>query len=343
MPSCTHRHQPLRVERLPCVVAQAFRPVAERRTLNGERRAFRVSSLAGMLVFLGAVGLQASEPRVLTVRHVARALQPGEVVVITVSSPEPLRAVRGEAWGRSVGFRPGRQAGTWIGLSAIALETRAGSHAIVVTATTRAGRELAARHVLKVVAKRFPQRRLQVAPRFTEPSPEDAARIAREEARLKALYASMTPESLWAGRFGLPVASHVTSTFGVRRTFNGRTQSVHRGLDLAGAVGTPVVAPNAGRVALSDDLFFSGNTVIIDHGQGLISLLAHLSRLNVREGAVVEKGAVVGEVGATGRVTGPHLHWTLRLGGVHVDPQSLVSVLAKLDTVAPPSPPAPEP
>jgi len=180
----------------------------------------------------------------------------------------------------------------------IALETRAGSHAIVVTATTRAGRELAARHVLKVVAKRFPQRRLQVAPRFTEPSPEDRRASRARSAPEGALRVDDARVAV-AGRFGLPVASHVTSTFGVRRTFNGRTQSVHRGLDLAGAVGTPVVAPNAGRVALSDDLFFSGNTVIIDHGQGLISLLAHLSRLNVREGAVVEKGAVVGEVGAT--------------------------------------------
>jgi murein DD-endopeptidase MepM/ murein hydrolase activator NlpD len=289
-----------------------------------------LSFLLGILLLAGGLGLRAQAPDTLTVRHVARALQPGEVVVITVSSREPLQEVSGEAWDRSIGFRPGPDSGTWLGLVGIDLGTKAGSYAVRVSVQTRDGRELFARHALKVIAKKFPERRLSVAPRFTEPSREEQDRIAREQERLRKLYAAMTPESLWEDGFVLPVDSQVTSTFGVRRTFNGRTQSVHRGLDLRGTVGTPIVAPNAGRVALAEDLFYSGNTVIIDHGQGLISLLAHLSRLNVREGAMVQKGALVGEVGATGRVTGPHLHWTLRLGGVHVDPQSLVSVLATL-------------
>lgn len=282
-----------------------------------------------------AVAPRAQAPDGLTVRHASRALQPGEVVVITVTSAEPLQVVSGEAWGRTIGFRRGSGPGAWIGLAGIDLDTKAGSHAVGVTATGQDGRELFARYVLKVGPKAFPERRLSVAPHFTEPSPADRERIAREQERLRVLYASMTPESLWEGRFVLPIDSAVTSTFGVRRTFNGRTQSVHRGLDLRGAVGAPVVAPNAGRVALADDLFYSGQTVILDHGQGLISVLAHLSRLHVREGDMVPRGTRVGDVGATGRVTGPHLHWTLRLGGVTVDPLSLITVLATLDTLTP--------
>jgi murein DD-endopeptidase MepM/ murein hydrolase activator NlpD len=291
--------------------------------------------VAAAFLLAGVLAAQTQVPDALTVRHVARALQPGEVVVLAVSSTSPLESIRGEVWDRPVGFRPGPAADVWIGLVGIELGTKEGSHEVRVSARTNDGRDLFVRHVLKVVPKKFPVRKLSVAPRFTEPSPAEQERIAREQERLRKLYASMTPESLWDGGFVLPVDSQVTSVFGVRRTFNGRTQSVHRGLDLRGTVGTPIVAPNAGRVALADDLFFSGNTVILDHGQGLISVLAHMSRLKVREGDMVATGDVVGEVGATGRVTGPHLHWTLRLGGVTVDPQSLVRVLAKLDTPAP--------
>lgn len=291
--------------------------------------------LAPALLVPGARSVHAQATEALTVRHIARAIQPGEVVVLAVTSAVPLRSMSGKAWDRAIGFRPGPGADQWVGLVGIDLGTKAGSHEIRLSAQTSDGRELFARHVLKVVPKQFPERRLSVAPRFTEPSKEDQARIAREQERLRKLYATMSPEALWDDGFVLPVDSQVTSTFGVRRTFNGRTQSVHRGLDLRGTVGTPIVAPNAGRVALADDLFFSGNTVILDHGQGLISVLAHMSRLNVREGDMVSRGDVVGEVGATGRVTGPHLHWTLRVGGVQVDPQSLVNVLDRLDTLAP--------
>jgi murein DD-endopeptidase MepM/ murein hydrolase activator NlpD len=292
-------------------------------------------SLAAALLLAGELAVHAQAPDTLGVRHVARAIQPGEVVLIAVTNSSPLESVRGEVWDRAIGFRPGQGADVWIGLVGIDLDTKAGNHEVRVSATTRDGQELFARHALKVVPKKFPERRLSVAPRFTEPSKKDQERIAREQERLRKLYASMTPEALWEDGFVLPVDSAVTSVFGVRRTFNGRTQSVHRGLDLRGTVGTPIAAPNAGRVALADDLFYSGNTVILDHGQGLISVLAHMSAIKVREGDMVTTGTVVGEVGATGRVTGPHLHWTLRLGGVTVDPQSLVTVTGKLDSLAP--------
>jgi murein DD-endopeptidase MepM/ murein hydrolase activator NlpD len=119
----------------------------------------------------------------------------------------------------------------------------------------------------------------------------------------------------------------VISGFGVRSIYNGEPRAPHNGADFASPLGTPVSAPGGGRVVLAESLYFTGRTVVIDHGLGLVSLLAHLSRIDVREGTDVVTGAQIGLVGATGRVTGPHLHWTVRLQGARVDPLSLIAVL----------------
>ena len=118
-----------------------------------------------------------------------------------------------------------------------------------------------------------------------------------------------------------------TSSFGRRSVLNGQARSPHSGTDFRAATGTPVRAPNGGRVVLAADQYFSGNTVILDHGQGLFSFLAHLSRITVRDGQIVARGEEVGLSGATGRVTGPHLHWTVRLDGARVDPLSVLALL----------------
>jgi murein DD-endopeptidase MepM/ murein hydrolase activator NlpD len=134
---------------------------------------------------------------------------------------------------------------------------------------------------------------------------------------------------LWHGQFDAPVPGTATSSFGRLTITNGKPAGRHQGADFRAATGTPVKAPNAGRVVLAQDLYFAGNTVIIDHGLGVFSLLAHLSRIAVRPGEIVARGDVVGESGATGRVTGPHLHWAVRLGDISVDPIALISVLAQ--------------
>jgi len=133
---------------------------------------------------------------------------------------------------------------------------------------------------------------------------------------------------LWSGPFVRPVPDAANSAFGTRSVFNGEPRSPHSGADFSSQPGTPVKSPNAGRVVLAGDLYFTGNTVVIDHGAGLLSLFAHLRAITVRESDSVTAGTVIGEVGATGRVTGPHLHWTVRLNGARVDPMSLLAVLA---------------
>ncbi len=140
---------------------------------------------------------------------------------------------------------------------------------------------------------------------------------------------SQTRERLWNQPFLVPVPGTATSSFGRRTILNGQPRGQHTGTDFQAATGTPVVAPNRGRIALAADQYFPGKTIIIDHGLGVYSYLAHLSEFTVAEGAIVERGQRIALSGATGRVTGPHLHWTMRFGSARVDPLSLVEVLER--------------
>lgn len=159
-------------------------------------------------------------------------------------------------------------------------------------------------------------------------SPKDLARATREAERLGRIYARVTPERLWTGGFRLPLeGTQPSDNFGRKRLLNGKPRSPHAGVDFSAPPGTSVRAPQRGRVALASALFFSGRTVVLDHGLGLFSFYGHLSALDVKEGEMVEAGDPLGRVGATGRATGPHLHWGLRLNGARVDPLDLVGLL----------------
>lgn len=153
-------------------------------------------------------------------------------------------------------------------------------------------------------------------------SPENQNRAAREAARLKTIWPQNTPKT-WEGRFVTPTGTEISTAFGVRRVMNEKRTSVHRGIDLRGKTGVPVRAINSGRVILTDELFFGGNTLIIDHGMGLYSVYMHLSKFNISKGDNVSKNEVIGFVGSSGRATGPHLHMSVKLNGVSVNPESL--------------------
>jgi murein DD-endopeptidase MepM/ murein hydrolase activator NlpD len=283
------------------------------------------------MAWSGARG--AGEP--LLVAHTARALQPGEAVLLTVTSPGALTRVDAIAFGHPVAFYQGDGPAEWHALVGIDLDAPPGVARITVAARTLEGATLEAVHAITVAARVFPTRRLTVDPRFVTPPPSAGPRIASEQKRLAALLASVTPQRVWAGPFAQPVDGAPVSNFGARSVYNGTRVSSHRGVDFASPIGAPIRAPNAGRVVLAEDLYFSGNTVVLDHGLGAFSLLAHMSRLGVRAGDTVARGDVVGEVGATGRVTGPHLHWTFRLGPAAVDPMSILAVT--FTVVAPPA------
>jgi murein DD-endopeptidase MepM/ murein hydrolase activator NlpD len=214
------------------------------------------------------------------------------------------------------------------GAGRIPADTEPGSHRITLNGTGREGGAAMASVQLQIVPARLRTRRLRVDDRFLNPPEEMAARIRREAETLRELFDRVRPGRLWDGTFTMPVPGPVTSTFGRLTILNGTTQGRHQGSDFRAETGTPVRAPQSGEVVLADDLYYSGGTVIVDHGEGLYSLVAHLSRIAVKVGDRVERRALLGESGATGRVTAPHLHLAVRLQGVPVDPLSLAAAVA---------------
>ena len=165
-------------------------------------------------------------------------------------------------------------------------------------------------------------KRIAVPGRYTAPSPEELHQIAQDKELKSQVFQAVSPEREWQGAFAAPVQAPTSDVFGVQRVFNGTVQSTHQGLDFRVTTGTPVEAVNRGKVLLARPLFFEGNCVILDHGQGLLTLYLHLSEFNVKEGETVEKGQQIGMSGGTGRATGPHLHYEFRIDNVHQNPLS---------------------
>jgi murein DD-endopeptidase MepM/ murein hydrolase activator NlpD len=278
------------------------------------------------VVFVGAAWLQIAAQGALvpSIDLRTRTMRPGEVMLVSVTAPEDAAAVDVRAFDRTTSaYRVA--GGTWQALLGIDLDQATGAYRIVVTTGAGATAEKA----FTVTARAFPTRTLKVNPDFVNPPPAVMARIADETRFTQELLASVSPQRLWSTPFRVPVPHKANSSFGTRSVFNGEPRNPHAGTDFLSPAGTPIHAPNAGRVVAARDLFFSGRTVILDHGLGVFSQLAHLSSIEVAEGEMVQPGQVVGRVGATGRVTGAHLHWGLRIGPARVDPLSLLAMTAE--------------
>jgi hypothetical protein len=252
----------------------------------------------------------------------ARAVQPGELVVLTIALPQHRDHVSLRAFDRPVQAFPIDDR-RWRALVGVDLDAAPGTYPVAV----EAGGAMTTTYSLVVRPKRFRTRRLTVDEAFVTPPAAVEERIAREAALLSTVWEHSAPERLWSAPFIRPVSEPATSAFGTRSVFNGQPRNPHSGADFLSPSGTPIHAPNDGVVVLARELYFSGNTVVIDHGLGVFSLFAHLSSVAVHEGDRITRDEVLGLVGATGRVTGPHLHWAIRAGGARVDPLSLLAVL----------------
>lgn len=172
----------------------------------------------------------------------------------------------------------------------------------------------------------YPEQHLTVKKKHVNPSAAELARIRKEQAQMARVYTSFSPARPWQP-MAWPVSGTMSSAFGLKRFFNGEQRSPHSGLDIAAPTGTPILAPADGKVVLTGNFFFNGNSVFIDHGQGLISMFCHMSAIDVQEGDEVSAGSLLGKVGATGRATGPHLHWTVSLNNARINPLLLMSPL----------------
>ena len=264
----------------------------------------------------------------------ARALQPGELIVVRLDLPPEAAGVSVTAFGRSAtAFRLKEQ---WSALIGIDLDQKPGPYTLRAAATVSKQKRSGTK-TLTVVAKRFETRKLTVAPEFVNPPASEQRRITQEAALIQQVYAASAGTALWDSPFVRPVAGPANSRFGSRSIYNGEARSPHAGTDFLSPQGAPVVAPNAGRIVLARDLFFTGQTIIVDHGLNVFSTFAHLSAIDVVEGAMVAPSQLLGKVGATGRVTGPHLHWALRVGGARVDALAVVALLGEAGAVSAPS------
>ncbi|MGD8761144.1 MAG: M23 family metallopeptidase [Desulfobacteraceae bacterium] len=183
---------------------------------------------------------------------------------------------------------------------------------------------------IRIIAGNYRTDKLSVDPRKVDLNKKDLARVKREKEEIQRVYASGSSEKLWQGRFQLPIKSTVTSPFGNKRMFNGQLRSFHNGVDFRAPEGKPIYAANAGVVKLAKSLFFSGNIIIVDHGTGIFSNYAHLSRIDVEPGQRLQKRQLMGYSGATGRVSGPHLHWAIKVNGIYIDPLQFVDVIAAI-------------
>jgi murein DD-endopeptidase MepM/ murein hydrolase activator NlpD len=248
----------------------------------------------------------------------------GDAVRIEYPDTEGLNAVAIEWRSRTVPFVRGEDA--WFTLLGIDLDVAAGSYPVTVSFRYEDGHVDTRSDVIDVTGKEFPTTRLTVEPQFVELSAEDLARSRRESARLGEVFGKISDEALWREPFDVPIPGGRGSNFGHRRVFNDQPRNPHSGADISASEGTPIRSSNRGRVVETGDYFFNGNTVIVDHGLGIYAVYLHLSRIDVEIGQVVEKGEVVGLVGATGRVTGPHLHWGFRVQNARVDPFSLTRI-----------------
>jgi murein DD-endopeptidase MepM/ murein hydrolase activator NlpD len=276
-----------------------------------------------LVVALVAAVATATATGSLTITTRSRAVAPGEIVILTITSTTPIAAPRVRAFNQQLSPYAVDDR-TWRVLVGIDLDVKPGKHPVTVVA----GAERLT-HTLAVVPRQFPTRRLKVDEAFVNPPESVQKRIDEERKLVAAIWESSGSDALWKGPFVRPVPEAANSAFGTRSVFNGQPRGAHGGADFPSPAGTPVKAPNAGRVVLVRDLYYSGNTVIVDHGLGMFSYFAHLSEMSVAEGERIATGATVGRVGATGRVTGPHLHWTVRVGGARVDPLALLALLGE--------------
>jgi len=281
----------------------------------------RTFLIAGALVGLGAPAAAVTDGPV-RVTVAPPSPQPGDVVLLEIgSAPSDVRA---EWDGRPLALFP--TAHGVAALVGIDLDVRPGPIAWRVTRPSAAknGGALAAGAVT-VRARTFPTQPLTLPKGMVDLDAPTLARVETEREELKAALGAGAAERLWRGPFRIPVdGGQPTGGFGLRRVLNGQPRSPHTGYDWAAPAGTPVLASNAGRVALVAEHFFAGRNVILDHGLGLFTLYFHLTEARVARGELVTGGQVIGTVGATGRVTGAHLHFAVLLNGARVDPEALL-------------------
>ena len=298
---------------LPLPVAFKIHPLAHLRSL-------RQLPWLAVVLFLALPALDAQKNAGFRVISWSpQRLESGSPVLFRIELDQAADSLHGTWLDHALVFTRAQQGNTWYALAGIDVEQPPGTYPLELTATGANGGELHASQQVTVLPGSYRTTTLHVEEKYVAPDAATLQRIAADKAVKDAAFAHTISEPLWNGSFQSPVPFTPTDSFGTRRMFNGKLASIHRGTDFHAPSGTPVVAANDGVVIIAQGMFYEGNLVVIDHGQQFSTLYMHLSKIEVKVGDRVHKGQRLGLSGATGRVTGPHLHLGVRWQGMYVD------------------------
>ncbi|MGD0569224.1 MAG: M23 family metallopeptidase [Candidatus Sulfotelmatobacter sp.] len=288
----------------------------------------RIASLLPVWLFLTSAPLASAAN--WTVHAQPARLVNGAPVLFQVEPPLRLASLNGSWLGHQIPFSFDAKNKTWFALAGVSLETEPGAYPLELTGEPVAGKSPGTKtsfsRTFAVARGKYPKIKvaLSVEGKFTEPNPEQQKQIEEGQQIKKDYLNRVTPDREWSGPFSVPAEAGISDVFGSERIFNGKTSSPHLGEDFRVPSGTPVAAMNDGTVLLARLLYFEGNFVVLDHGQGLLTLYLHLSEFKVKEGEQVKRGQIIGLSGGTGRATGPHLHVAVRWQGTYLDPAQLM-------------------
>ena len=306
---------------LPLPVAYKIHSLAHFRSL----RVLRWVALAVLLLGLPVADAQKNAGFRL-ISWSPQRLESGSPVLFRIELNQPADSLHGKWLDHPLEFTKAHQGNAWYVLAGIDVEQAPGTYPLELTATGSKGGELHATQQLTVLPGSYKTTTLHVEEKYVQPDAATLARIAADKAVKDAAFAHTISQPLWSGSFRSPVPFAPTDSFGTRRMFNGKLASIHRGTDFHAPSGTPVVAANDGVVIIAQGMFYEGNLVVVDHGQQFSTLYMHFSKIEVKVGDHVHKGQRLGLSGATGRVTGPHLHLGVRWQGMYVDAVKLLKL-----------------
>jgi murein DD-endopeptidase MepM/ murein hydrolase activator NlpD len=295
----------------------------------GQRPGLSSVQIAAVIALLLSCSVLPASAATWTINAEPTRLVNGAPVLFQVKPPTKLESLTGTWLTHRLTFSYDASTKTWFALAGVAFESAPGKYALELSAQPAAGKApLTFTRTFTVAHFQYPQIKVEltVEKKFTEPNPEQLQQ-AEESKKIKQDYLSrVTPDREWDGNFAAPAEAAISDVYGSQRIFNGKAQREHQGLDFRIPTGTPVAAMNSGTVLLARFLYFEGNCVVIDHGQGLLTLYFHLSEFKVKEGDLVKRGQIVGLSGGTGRATGPHLHVAVRWQGTYLDPARLMQL-----------------
>ncbi len=292
------------------------------------RTVLRVVTILLVLLLSGFLLLQAATAQeTWSVRWQPAHLVNGSPIVFQVAAPVHLKSLHGKWLDHEVYFSFDSHKKKWYGIAGVSLETKEGLYPLKLTGVTVHRTKITFLRKIAVARGSYESIAITVAKKFTEPDPEQLKKAMEDKSFKQEIFRTpANPLKEWSGKFDPPVSARVSDVFGTQRTFNGQVQSMHQGLDFAAPDGTPVSAVNSGTVLVARPMFFEGNCVMLDHGQGLLTIYMHLSEFKVKEGEHVKRGQLIGLSGGTGRATGPHLHVAVRWEGIYVDPAVLFNL-----------------